>query len=48
MKMKSVWKKAGMLAVCSIVAVAFAAALGGCGNDEEALPEENVKYEIAL
>lgn len=48
MKTKSVWKKAGMLAVCSIVAVAFTAALAGCASEEEALPEENVKYEIAL
>ena len=48
MKMKSVWKKAGMLAICSIVAVAFAVLLGGCKSEEDALPEENVKYEIAL
>ena len=45
---KSVWKRAGMLMIGSVVAFALAAALGGCGNEEEALPEENVKYEIAL
>jgi len=45
---KSVLKKAGMLIIGGVVAFAFAAALGGCGNEEEALPEENVKYEIAL
>ena len=33
---------------CGVMAVAFAVALGGCGSDEEALPEENVNYEIAL
>lgn len=31
-----------------VVAFALAAALGGCASEEEALPEENVKYEIAL
>ena len=45
---KSILKKAGMFVMASIMAVGFAAALGGCGNEEEALPEENVKYEIAL
>ncbi len=28
--------------------LAFAVLLGGCAEEEEALPEENVKYEIAL
>ena len=45
---RSALKKTGMLVVVGIVAFAFAAALGGCTNEEEALPEENVKYEIAL
>ena len=41
-------KRAGMLVACGVMAVAFAVALSGCGSEEEALPEENVKYEIAL
>ena len=41
-------KKAGMLMIGGVVAFAFAAALSGCASEEEALPEENVKYEIAL
>lgn len=48
MMKRSVWKKAGMLAIGCVVAFAFAAVLGGCTSEEEALPEENVKYEIAL
>ena len=39
-------KKAGMLMIGGVVAFAFAAALSGCASEEEALPEENVKYEI--
>ena len=45
---RSALKKTGMLVVIGILAFAFAAVLGGCTNEEEALPEENVKYEIAL
>ena len=47
--MRKTWlKKAGALIAGGVVAFAFAAVLGGCANEEEALPEENVKYEIAL
>ena len=45
---KSLYKKIGALIACGTMAFAFAAVLGGCGNEEEALPEEDVKYEIAL
>lgn len=45
---KSLIKKAGALIAGGVVAFAFAAVLSGCTNEEEALPEENVKYEIAL
>ena len=45
---KSLIKKAGALIAGGVVAFAFAAVLSGCANEEEALPEENVQYEIAL
>ena len=31
-----------------VTAFAVAVFLGGCGNQEKAVPEENVDYEIAL
>ncbi|MGX8774478.1 MAG: BMP family lipoprotein [Bacillota bacterium] len=45
---KTLLKKAGALAIGAAVAFAFAVMLGGCTSEEEALPEENVNYEIAL
>jgi len=41
-------RRAVAAGICGIAAFALAAALGGCASEEEALPEENVKYEIAL
>ena len=41
-------KRAGALAAGVAVAFALTVFLGGCASEEDALPEENVKYEIAL
>ena len=47
--MRNNWiRKATVSIVCGVAAFALAAILGGCASEEEALPEENVKYEIAL
>lgn len=41
-------KRIIVCAVCVAAAFALCFALGGCGGQEEAIPEENVDYEIAL
>lgn len=46
--MKSAYKRAGMVIAGGVVAFAMVFGLCGCGDEQEALPEENVKYEIAL
>ena len=47
--MRTTWiRKAAALITGGVIAFAMAAVLGGCTSEEEALPEENVKYEIAL
>lgn len=41
-------KKTAVMAMCLVTAFAFCLVMGGCGEQEEPLPEENVSYEIAL
>ena len=48
MMKKSTTRRALAALICGIAAFALTALLAGCGNEEDALPEENVKYEIAL
>ncbi|MBR0400422.1 MAG: BMP family ABC transporter substrate-binding protein [Mogibacterium sp.] len=48
MMKKSMLKKIVALATGVIVAFALTMLLGGCKSEEEALPEENIDYEIAL
>ena len=48
-RMRTTWiRKAAALITGGVIAFAMAAVLGGCTSEEDALPEENVKYEIAL
>lgn len=47
--MRRAWiKRAAALITGGVIAFACGALLSGCASEEEALPEENVKYEIAL
>ena len=45
---RTMLKRTGIALICGVVAFGLTALLGGCTSEEEALPEENVKYEIAL
>lgn len=45
---KSIYKRAGALITAGVTAFALMLLMSGCTSEEEALPEENVKYEIAL
>lgn len=45
---RTILGRAGALAAGVMVAFALTLLLGGCTSEEDALPEENVKYEIAL
>lgn len=41
-------KKIITAATCAVTAFAFCFSVSGCGEPQEPMPEENVKYEIAL
>lgn len=45
---KSIMQRIVVLIAGCAAAFAMTAVLGGCASEEDALPEENVKYEIAL
>ena len=45
---RSMFRRAAAAVICGVAAFGLTALLAGCTSEEEALPEENVKYEIAL